>query len=58
MFSGSISEYVLTFCQVHKKRKIPIWAIALTTVTNALLGLINVGSTVAFNAVVSLVVAG
>lgn len=37
---------------------IPLYAIALTAVINALLGLINIASTVAFNAIVSLVAAG
>lgn len=34
-----------------------MWTIALTAVINALLALINIGSSVAFNAIVSLVVA-
>lgn len=44
--------------QVNKRKAIPLYSIALTGVINALLALINIGSTVAFNAVVSLVVAG
>lgn len=35
-----------------------MYAIAFTSTINALLGLVNVGSSVAFNAIVSLVVAG
>ena len=35
-----------------------MWTIGLTGTINALLGLINIGSSVAFNAIVSLVVSG
>ena len=42
--------------QVDSRWQIPIWTIALTGVISALLGLINIGSSVAFNVFVSLVV--
>ncbi|ORY16633.1 amino acid/polyamine transporter I [Clohesyomyces aquaticus] len=44
--------------QVDRRWAIPLWSIALTTLINFLLALINIGSTVAFNAIVSLVAAG
>ncbi|EMC93957.1 hypothetical protein BAUCODRAFT_216276 [Baudoinia panamericana UAMH 10762] len=44
------------FRRVDARWAIPVWTIALTGVINALLGLINIGSSVAFNAIVSLVV--
>ncbi|KAM5466591.1 hypothetical protein MauCBS54593_005848 [Microsporum audouinii] len=46
------------FRKIDRKRSIPLFSIALTGVLNALLGLINIGSNVAFSAVVSLVVSG
>jgi len=42
--------------QVDSRWSIPLYAIATTGLINALLGLINIGSAVAFNAIVSLVV--
>ena len=42
--------------RVDSRWQIPIYTIALTGVINALLGLINIGSSVAFNAIISLVV--
>lgn len=44
--------------QVDARWAIPIRTLALTGTINALLGLIQIGSSVAFNAIVSLVVAG
>ncbi|GBF64040.1 choline transport protein [Trichophyton mentagrophytes] len=44
--------------KIDRKRSIPLFAIALTGVLNSLLGLISIGSNVAFSAVVSLVVSG
>ncbi|KAF1974223.1 amino acid transporter, partial [Bimuria novae-zelandiae CBS 107.79] len=44
--------------KVEPPSAIPLHAIALTAFINALLGLINIGSTVAFNAILSLVAAG
>ncbi|KAF2471005.1 putative amino acid permease [Lindgomyces ingoldianus] len=44
--------------KVDGRWAIPLWSIALTALINSLLALINIGSTVAFNAIVSLVVAG
>ncbi|KAK5119365.1 hypothetical protein LTR85_007721 [Meristemomyces frigidus] len=41
---------------LHERTKLPLWAIALTVVVTMLLGLINIGSWTAFNAVISLVV--
>lgn len=43
---------------VNPTYKLPLWAIALTATVTCLLALINVGSAAAFNAIVSLVVAG
>lgn len=40
--------------QVHPKLHVPANAVALTTAVTLLLSLINIGSTVAFNAIVSL----
>ena len=42
---------------LHERTKLPLWSIALTVVVTMLLGLINIGSSTAFNAVISLVVA-
>ena len=39
--------------KVNEERGTPIWALALTTLVEMLLGLINLGSTSAFNAFVS-----
>lgn len=44
--------------QVDDKFTIPLYAIAVSALINALLGLINIGSTVAFNAIISLLSAG
>lgn len=44
--------------QVDSRLAIPLWAIGLTSIVNALLGLINIGSSTAFNAIISLVVGG
>jgi amino acid transporter len=44
--------------QINPHFVIPLYAIALTTGFVALLALINIGSTTAFNAIVSLVLAG
>jgi amino acid transporter len=40
--------------RIHKKWKIPLNTVALTAVLNILLALINIGSTAAFNAILSL----
>ena len=50
-FSGFIS-------QVHQGSALPLRAIATCTLITAIICLINVGSTVAFNAIVSLTIAG
>ncbi|KAI9793073.1 MAG: hypothetical protein M1816_000971 [Peltula sp. TS41687] len=50
-----LSRYL---CRTHPTYKIPLYAIGFTTVINSLLALINIGSNVAFTAVLSLVVAG
>ncbi|RMY88786.1 hypothetical protein D0862_10363 [Hortaea werneckii] len=42
---------------LHERSKLPIWALALSVTITMLLGLINIGSSTAFNAVISLVVA-
>ena len=41
------------FSRVHEKLEVPVWALVLTTVVQMLLGLINLGSTSAFTAFVS-----
>ncbi|KAF2268243.1 amino acid transporter [Lojkania enalia] len=43
---------------VDPRWSIPLYSIALTALINSLLALINIGSTVAFNAIVSLIAAG
>lgn len=43
---------------VESRTKLPLYAIGVTTVITLLLALINIGSTAAFNAVASLLVAG
>ncbi|RMJ08802.1 hypothetical protein CDV36_011599 [Fusarium kuroshium] len=47
-----------TLSRLEKKRGIPTVAIVVTTVLLMLLGLINIGSTTAFNAILSLAVVG
>jgi len=47
-----------TLQKVDPRTSIPLWSIGLTTVVNLLLSLINLGSSVAFNDVVSLGIAG
>lgn len=42
------------FVQVHDKSKVPVWAVSVTGVITALLTLINIGSDVALNDVLSL----
>ena len=42
---------------VHKGTHLPLWSIALSAVISLLLSLINIGSAVAFNAIVSLTIA-
>lgn len=44
--------------QIEKRTKLPLYSLALTAIVSVLLGLINIGSEEAFNAVISLVVAG
>ena len=44
--------------RVEPKTRLPIWAIGMTVVVNLLLSLIHIGSTVAFNAFLSLAIAG
>lgn len=46
------------FFQVDSRTKIPIFAVFLTTTVACLLGLINIGSSVAFNDVISLSING
>lgn len=54
-----VHERVLLTCsqQVDKRTHLPLNSILLSAVISMLLGLINIGSSVAFNAIVSLVVA-
>lgn len=49
---------VLTPTQVHPTLRIPLRALGLVTVVSALLGLINLGSTAAFTAILSLATVG
>ena len=42
---------------VHQGTHLPIWSIVLSAVISLLLSLINIGSSVAFNAIVSLTIA-
>ncbi|KAK3045541.1 hypothetical protein LTR09_012884 [Extremus antarcticus] len=42
---------------LHERTNLPLWALGLSVVVTMLLGLINIGSSTAFNAVISLVVA-
>lgn len=44
--------------QVHKTSKLPLYCYAITATVTALLALINIGSSVAFNAIISLTIAG
>ncbi|KAI9756785.1 MAG: DNA replication protein psf2 [Chaenotheca gracillima] len=44
--------------RVEPKTALPLWSIALTVLISLLLALINVGSTEAFNAILSLVISG
>lgn len=44
------------FGHLHEGTKLPLWALGLSTVITMLLGLINIGSSTAFNAIISLVV--
>jgi choline transport protein len=62
---GLPTSYFLVFLllindvlKVHSKSSIPVVSIALTTVISCLLSLINLGSAVAFNDVVSLTIDG
>lgn len=48
---------LLTDSKIDDRTKLPIWSIALSFIITVLLGLINVGSATAFNAVISLMVA-
>ena len=50
-FSGFLSH-------VDKRTALPLRSIAFCAIVSAIIGLINIGSTVAFNAIVSLTVAG
>lgn len=48
---------LLTTLKIDDKVKLPVWSIVLSFVITLLLGLINIGSATAFNAVISLMVA-
>ncbi|CEO58444.1 hypothetical protein PMG11_03168 [Penicillium brasilianum] len=49
------SKYIT---RINKKSNIPTWSVLIVTIFLALLGLINIGSTTAFNAILSLAVFG
>ena len=44
-------------CQIHQKSFLPLWSIGLMCIVSSILALINIGSTTAFNAFISLVIA-
>lgn len=44
--------------KVDSRASVPIWSIAITTIISCLLALINIGSSTAFNDIVSLSIAG
>jgi len=44
--------------QVDKRTKVPLWSITVTTIISCFLALINIGSAVAFNDIISLSVSG
>jgi amino acid transporter len=50
-------ERTLTLNQVHPKTALPLYSILISTIISLLLALINIGSTAAFNAIVSVNVA-
>ncbi|KAA8616875.1 PotE Amino acid transporter [Pyrenophora tritici-repentis] len=47
-----------TLSRVSDRTSIPVYAVALTSIIASLLGLINIGSTTAFNGVISVAIAG
>ncbi|SLM36313.1 choline transport protein [Lasallia pustulata] len=47
-----------TLQKVDSRASVPIWSIAITTIISCLLALINIGSSTAFNDIVSLSIAG
>ena len=50
--SATVAENI----QVDERTKLPLYAIGVTTVINLLLALINIGSSVGFNAFIALIV--
>lgn len=52
-----IIEVLTDHNTVHNGTHLPLWSIALSAVISLLLSLINIGSSVAFNAIVSLTIA-
>jgi len=55
ILSSLITDFHL---QVNARTSVPIWSVAMTTIISCLLALINIGSTTAFNNIVSLAVVG
>ena len=55
--SHCAATYAKCFSQVEPRTHLPLFSIGLSAFISMLLGLINIGSSVAFNAIVSLVVA-
>jgi choline transport protein len=47
-----------TFAKVHPTLKVPIWATVASTIFQMLYGLIYIGSTTAFNSIISLTILG
>ena len=57
-YTKEIINFHLSFLQVDKRTALPLRSIFFCTVISAVIGLINIGSTAAFNAIVSLTIAG
>ncbi|KAG9250109.1 amino acid/polyamine transporter I [Emericellopsis atlantica] len=47
-----------TLSKVDARTNVPVWAIAITSVISCLIGLINIGSAVVYNAIISVAVSG
>ncbi|KAI8665388.1 hypothetical protein FALCPG4_008268 [Fusarium falciforme] len=47
-----------TVSKVDPRTNVPVWAITVTSVISCLIGLINIGSTVVYNAIISVAVSG
>ncbi|RSL51388.1 hypothetical protein CEP51_015219 [Fusarium floridanum] len=45
-------------CKVDPRTNVPVWAITATSVISCLIGLINVGSAIVYNAIISVAISG